>query len=376
MQLLRNQDANLGGESSSSSAVQADAAQDKSSANIKIDTSVDVKKPEFNPQGIAEQIKAKYNIDQNDSDKSKTDAASQTEAEVNKEKADEKENLSSESSVHNLNETPEEKSLRESKERTDARKTPDEKLPFHKHPRFQEVITERNKFEEEVKTYKPVAERMLVVEKFCRENNIAAQDYDASIRLAALIVNNPAEALTRLEKVVENLRVQTGSALPTDLQSQVDDGKLSLTHAQEMAKLRIEATGAKAKAVTSQTQSAAQLQQQLVNGLESWNVSRMKTDPSFKPKQQGQEDGKYELVTDKFLSLWQRNPPASVEQAVALCEQAYKSVHEFIERTMPKPQIKRPLTPKHSETQQKESVDIRKPGWAKKVAQSVLANVN
>ena len=374
MQLLRNSDAKEATGSSPEAVAQASSVQDSSSANIKIDTSVDVKKPEFNPQGIAAQIKAKYNIDQKDS---KTDAASQTEVKVEDgEKADEKEKLSEEGLVHNLNETTEEKLARESKEKTEAQKTPDEKLPFHKHPRFQEVITERNKFEEEVKTYKPVAERMLVVEKFCRENNVAAEDYDASLRLAALIVNNPSEALTRLEKVVENLRVQTGSALPTDLQTQVDEGKLSLTHAQEMAKLRIEATGAKAKAVTSQTQSAAQLQQQLVNGLESWNVSRMKTDPSFKPKQQGQEDGKYELVTDKFLSLWQRNPPASVEQAVALCEQAYKSVHEFIERTMPKPQIKRPLTPKHSETQQREAVDIRKPGWAKKVAQSVLANAN
>jgi len=370
MQLLRNQDANLGGESSSLPATQATIESQQTSANIKIDTSVDAKKPEFNPQGIAEQIKAKYNIDQKDSN---LNAASQAK---DKEKPDEKEIPSKESSVQNLNETPEEKLVRESKEKTESQKTPDEKLPFHKHPRFQEVITERNKFEEEVKTYKPVAERMLVVEKFCRDNGVTVQDHDASIRLAALIVNNPTEALTKLERVVENLRVQTGSTLPVDLQTQVDDGKLSLTHAQEMAKLRIEANGAKAKAVTTQNQSAEQLQRQLVTSLESWNVSRMKTDPSFKPKQQGQEDGKYELVTDKFLSLWQRNPPATLEQAVALCEQAYKSVHEFIERTMPKPQIKRPLNPKHSDTQQDKPVDIRKPGWAKEVARRTLANAN
>ena len=103
MQLLRNSDAKEATGSSPEAVAQASSVQDSSSANIKIDTSVDVKKPEFNPQGIAAQIKAKYNIDQKDS---KTDAASQTEVKVEDgEKADEKEKLSEEGLVHNLNET-------------------------------------------------------------------------------------------------------------------------------------------------------------------------------------------------------------------------------------------------------------------------------
>ena len=365
MRILLNPDANLGGESSSPSAASATDSQQTQGANIKIDTSVDPQKPEFNPQSIAEQIKVKYNIDgKKTDDKPIEDAASPTE------------DKSKESPVLNQNETPEQKTARESREKTEALATPDEKLPFHKHPRFQQVITERNEFEQKLAEYKPAAERMAVVEQFCRDNNIPAVDYDASIRLAALVRNKPAEALAQLEKVVEALRVHTGATLPQDLQLQVDEGKLSLTHAQEMAKLRSDASQSKQRVTQTQESAAQQQQQRLASSLDSWTQAKIKTDPSFKPKRQGDQDGKYELVTDKFLSMWQQKAPQNVEEAITLVEAAYKSVHDFIERTMPKPAMRRPLSPKSSEQQRGEPVDIRKPGWAKEVARRTLANAN
>lgn len=378
MKLLRIPDANTGGESSSLSDVQANAGQqqgaNKGAEDVKIDTSVDAKKgTDF--KSIADQIKAKYAAKDSADDKiaSKADAVSPTDSKLD---AGKKESALEDSSVLKQNETPEQKTARESKEKMEATSTPDEELPFHKHPRFQQVITERNEFERQITEYKPAADRMAGVEKFCRDNNVPAVDYDESIRLAALTRSNPTEALARFKKIVENLEVQTGSALPQDLQKRVDDAKLSIEDAQELAKARLEKNQATYQAKAVEATAAERAQKELVSSLDAWTQAKIKSDPSFKPKGKGSEDGKYELVTDKFLALWQQNPPKNVSDAVALVESAYKNVHDFIERTMPRPAQRRPLSQKTSDQVKDEPVDIRKPGWAKEVAKRTLAKYN
>lgn len=375
MKLLRIPDANTGGESSSLSDVQANAGQqqgaNKGAEDVKIDTSVDAKKgTDF--KSIADQIKAKYAAKDDADDKiaSKADAVSPTDSKLD---AGKKESVLEDSSVLKQNETLEQKTERESKEKMEATSTPDEELPFHKHPRFQQVITERNEFERQISEYKPAADRMAGVEKFCRDNNVPAVDYDESIRLAALTHSNPTEALARFKKIVENLEVQTGSALPQDLQKRVDDAKLSIEDAQELAKARLEKNQATYQAKAVEATAAERAQKELVSSLDAWTQAKIKSDPSFKPKGKESEDGKYELVTDKFLALWQQNPPKNVSDAVALVESAYKNVHDFIERTMPRPAQRRPLSQKTSDQVKDEPVDIRKPGWAKEVAKRTLA---
>ncbi|MGL4458906.1 MAG: hypothetical protein ACRCUB_11060, partial [Plesiomonas shigelloides] len=39
-----------------------------------------------------------------------------------------------------------------------AKEVADEQLPFHKHPRWQEVLSERKRYQEEANRYKPMAE--------------------------------------------------------------------------------------------------------------------------------------------------------------------------------------------------------------------------
>ena len=364
-----NIDANLDIDSSSTSATGA-IDQSKSankSADIQIDTSA--KKDGFDPKSIAEQIKAKYNIDvKSKADESLTDGKEViVEDEKVKDKEEKKDNKKDESkedsSVQKLNETS----------------SDDSKLPFHNHPRFKQIIEERNKFEKElteIKKYEEPAKRMEGVEKFCRDNNVTSADYDTAIRLAALYRSNPQEALTGYKKLVSALEIQTGSALPSDLQTQVDDGKLSLTHAQEIAKLRLEAAGSKHQAKQTSDTAAQRAQQELVNSLDSWTQAKIKSDPSFKIKQQGEEDGKYEFVTDKFLAMWQKEPPKDSAAAVRLAEQAYQTVHNWIEKNLPKPAQKRPMSSKRNEQPSDKPVDISKPGWAKEVAKRTLAGRN
>lgn len=381
MRLLLNKDANIGGESSNSSATGANNQSDEQDANNQ-SSSTDNKgakettggevdgKSDKTPQSIADEIKKKYNIDQPKEEKS--DSPTDAEANVDK-KSKEK------SPVLKQNETPEEKTARESKEKAEALKTPDDKLPFHNHPRFKQVIEERNKFEQELSQYKPDAERMRGVEQYCVKNNIPPQDYDESLRIAALVRNDPAQALTKLKGIVQALEIQTGASLPADLQAQVDDGKIPLSAAQEMSKLRLQSAQSEQRVKQEQKTAQERAQQRLVQSLDSWTNSKRVTDPSFKPKQQGQEDGKFELVTSNFLALWNQTPPRDETEAIKLAEQAYNTVHQFIERTLPKPRVSRPLSGnKHAANQQQNEkpVDIRKPGWAKEVAKRHFTTAN
>lgn len=254
-------------------------------------------------------------------------------------------------------------------------KVDDSKLPFHTHPRFQQLIRERDTFETKVKELSSLeepAKRMLSVERYCQENNIPPQDYDRSIQLAAMLnSSDPAkreQGLNQLKELVSNMEIVLGKALPSDLQQKVDDGKLALEDAQEVAALRLKAATGQHQVQSIQKQTAEQQQRSLVQALDSWTEQKMKADPSFK-------DMKYELVANKLLAACQATPPKNVNEAIRLAEKAYTEVHTYLDSIIPKPAVRRPqqqLNRKSAE-EQPAKVDISKPGWAKEVGRRAAA---
>ena len=369
-------DAIQGGESSIPSAHGAsstDAISQDSSLGNENDENKDGKDKQPSLSSIIDTIKAKHGIDQ---------PASESSTAVKKDGDKEKtpEELEAEaaeaSRVQQLNETK--------KKADEAKlngKTDDSKLPFHNHPRFKQVINERNDFEKKFTeiqaTVKPLSERaqrMQAVEDFCTKNNIPAQDYDASIRLAGLVRTNPKEALVKLKEITSALEIQLGDSLPADLQKQVDDGVIPLTQAQEISRLRLDKNVAENRIKVAQQTVEQQAKQQTVTALNDWTQSKIKSDPSFKPKATATDaDGKYELVVKAFIADWQTNPPKTSQESIAIAERAYQSIHQFIEASIPKPTIRRPLKPKASEPPKDEVVDTSKPGWARRAVAASFA---
>ena len=379
MQILRNNDAKEA--TGSSPAVDASAQTEQqqgakgqqSPAGEKVEVSLtepDVKTKPKSFHDVAREIAEKYKTKVTD------DAASKPAADK-----------SEKGSVSKLDQTSEEieeakVTAAEAKPSDSEQKAPsteanvdDTKLPFHKHPRFQQVIKERAEFEKQVKESAPLVDagkRMQVVEKFCQEHNVPAQDYDDAVRMTALIRENPKQALATLRQYVQALEIQTGEGLPPDLQAQVDEGKLSLTHAQEMTKLRLQSHMQKQQVEQTAQQTQKQLQQQIVSSVNSWINSKVQTDPSFKPSQSGQY-GKFEQVQDRLDSLMKRENPKTIDELIQLAERSYNEIHSFLERSIPKPAQRRPLSPKQSVREQDKTVDIRKPGWARQVARDAIA---
>ena len=130
-----------------------------------------------------------------------------------------------------------------------------EDVPFNKHPRFKKLIEERN-------SYKQGANQYNQIQSFLDQNSVSADEAATGLQIMALMKNNPAEALKALQPYVENLSVVTGSKIPQDIQSKVDDGYLDEDAARELSVSRMEAQRQKQMREQLEQQNAASTEQQ------------------------------------------------------------------------------------------------------------------
>ena len=238
-------------------------------------------------------------------------------------------------------ETPEQKEARETKEREeaekssqDALKVPDEKLPFHKHPRFQQLIHENQ-------SLKPKAHELDSIHKYRQDNQIDQDTFNQALTLAALSKKNPQEFVSTLRKLCDEQEVQLGIKLPTDLAQRVEKGELSERDAKEISTLRIEKQQ-REQGVKTQTARAEQERvTSVVNSLNSVGADLMKKDPSFRPKTNGGPDGVYEFALKSFTMLQAQTPAKNGMEAAQQFTQCYNEVKALISSHLPRRQANR-----------------------------------
>lgn len=218
----------------------------------------------------------------------------------------------------------------------------DEALPFHKHPRFQEVIKERDTAKDEVEKLRPQAKNAEEIQSYCHKNSITAEEFNSALEIAALLHKDPKAARARLNEYVETIDVALGDRLPGDLQKKVDDGVVDLDSAKEIAQARMRSKNAEWSAKTAEQRLAETRAQGMTDAVNSWEASKRKTDPDY--------DKKYELLRDRFVFLRATQPPATSVEAVALAEQAYVYVNKTLSGFSPKPSTRKPLTTQGSST--------------------------
>ncbi len=285
-------------------------------------------------------------------------------------KADKKDETKAEDSTVKKEDVKKEPDLLEQK---------DKELPKRAQERVREVISQRKEVEAQLEQVKPVAERMQKIETFCQQNGISAKDYDDALMLTALLKKNPAEGIKQLESKLSEFKIAIGEALPADLAAEVKEGTLSEAQAKREAKTRVEAAALKRQQEQS-TQSYAQRQYQELNStLQTWMQSKTATDADYKPKaSQDAPDGKFEIVQDRFLAMWNnpdKYPVRTVADAVKLMEKAYDSVNGFVKQHIPVTPVRRPVSSNGSRTKEsktEETIDITKSGWARKAVHAML----
>lgn len=206
----------------------------------------------------------------------------------------------------------------------------DDKSPVP-YQRFQEVVKERQTYEQKLKEVEPLVEAHKSVVEFCQTNQITESQFREGMEFLRMVNVDPIAARAALEPIWNQLNGLSGEVLPADLAQEVEDGVISEARAKEIAKYRgqMQVNEAKGKLAEQNGQKQQQIafQRDLNTALTSWTSHKQTIDPGFKPKSaENAVDGKFEFVADRFYKLMSSNPPKTAADAVKLVEQAYNDV--------------------------------------------------
>ena len=220
-------------------------------------------------------------------------------------------------------------------------KPEDEKLPFHKEPRFQELVKEKNTYKQELDTIKPLAARTKVLDEFVTSNNIQPQQVQEAFEYLRLLNSDPLKAYAILKPTYDKLALLSGDRLPDDLQAEVAAGTLSPERAKQLATTQAQQQYQQWRGQSTQQTQVMQQEQAIQGSINAWAQSAQAKDPDFRPAAQGAVDGKWEYVDMKLRSMRQANPPRNSQEAVAMVEKAYTEANKFF-GSFVKPQAKKP----------------------------------
>lgn len=202
-------------------------------------------------------------------------------------------------------------------------------VPFHNHPRFKQLIAQRNQFREGATEYAKV-------QNFLQQTGVTSDEAAGALEVQALLKTDPQEAWKRLKPVVQQLIRDVGLVLPDDLQQRVQKGELTQEAAAEISRLRSANTTAQRQADHKQKQSEQDQAQQkatkVQDAVASWETEQRK-DPDFEAKAE-------ELMREVVWLQSKEGKPDTPEGATEQLERAMKAVNKKLAvRQKPKPQI-------------------------------------
>lgn len=209
----------------------------------------------------------------------------------------------------------------------------DENLPFHNHPRWQEMLEENRQLKEHAKAADELME-------FTEQSGLSQEELSNGLSIMHLLKTDPYKAREALVPYMEQLDRLTGlGGLPQDLQSEVDAGRITEEHAQALHQSRAKAEFAETRAQhqerlsqqeqqNRQAEQAQAAQNQMRENVTAWENKWKESDPDFNEKQP--------LVKERVLSLiFEQGPPRTPEQAVEMSKQARDEVEQRLKKFGP-----------------------------------------
>jgi hypothetical protein len=204
-------------------------------------------------------------------------------------------------------------------------------VPFHKHPRFQELIRDRNSLREDAGRYRNV-------QNFLDTSGLKSDEAADALTIFAQAKIDPAGAWEKIKPWVQELLISAGEVLPDDLTQRVQKGELTQDAAIEVSRSR-----AKMKSVDTRQSFEEQqrerreqtdLGKKLVDTATEWEVDRQRKDPNFAAKV-------VPLQKEIAYLHMQEGKPKTPEGVLDQLKRAYKAVNEQIKPAAP-PAPKRP----------------------------------
>lgn len=170
---------------------------------------------------------------------------------------------------------------------TQAAKEPDDEnfsdVPFGKHPRFKQLLAQRDAF-------KGDAERYRNVEGFLKQHNVTADEASTALNWAAMRKTDAPKLWAEIKPWIQELLVDAGEVLPADLRPRVESGELTVEAANEIARERASRTSIERRQKTTEERQEEERARTHVESLRSaantWDAERSAKDPNFEAKRQ------------------------------------------------------------------------------------------
>jgi hypothetical protein len=213
-----------------------------------------------------------------------------------------------------------------------ARTEADLKLPFHNHPRWKEVVNERDAYRSDAGEYRKIT-------SFMSSNGLTNDEVVEGFQIMALMKTNPAEAHKKISEYKTKLDAYVGDSLPEDIRKRVDEGYIDDATAKELAALKAEKQLQVDRHQHAMEQQVHQTRANIHGAVVSWEQQMKAKDPDWSAKQ--------ELVTDQAKLMLTNEKPSTPEEAIALVERAHSIIKERLSRFAPQ---RRPVSSVSSST--------------------------
>lgn len=227
----------------------------------------------------------------------------------------------------------------------------DDPPPFHKHPRWQKMLSENREFKQQLESVEPLkqkAEQFDNLQRYLDSRGMTDEEMNAAFELSYMMRHEPQKAYEILKPFVQNLQQMAGEALPPDLAEAVEAGRIDEETAKQYAKSRSEASWLKSRdedhrkradEERQRQEQAAQVERasRTRSAVVEWEQKRFASDPDFQKKQPLVRSRVAELVRAEGV-------PATPEEAVKLTDRALKDVEGYLSSILPKPQTVREVT--------------------------------
>ena len=199
--------------------------------------------------------------------------------------------------------------------------------PLNKHPRFKQLIEQRNQ-------YRETAEEFNRITDFMRDNSLSPEDAAEGFRVMALMKANPAEAYKELQSKMQQLADASGINIPKDLRQRVEDGYIDEDSAKELSRARAELNREKQLRESEYNQRLQMQTNQTIDRITEdvtdWEAEIKEKDPDY--------DLKSEEIDDRVRAMVaERGRPSNSEQAIQFAQEAYEAVSERHKRRSPQP---------------------------------------
>jgi hypothetical protein len=193
-------------------------------------------------------------------------------------------------------------------------------VPFHKHPRFQQLLRKSKAYQEDAVRYQNV-------QTFLDNQGLSAEEAADALTTAALMKSDPVKAWETLRPKVQALLQAAGEVLPQDLQQQVDQGTMPRAAAIEVSRSRAAVQALTSRRSFDQQQMERRQQsdqvRSIVQAAEDWEAHRRARDPGFDAKLVPlQKEIAYLQITE--------GRPRDVEGVKEQLRKAYKTVNDAI----------------------------------------------